>query len=1409
MIRTLIADLYANVSIDATKFNQQLGKVQDSLNKVNQKTSATFYQARLLGMGFISAVVGMGAFVKEAISATARTEQLTVAFTNLTGSASIAKQNIKDLKQFAAVTPFEFNGLADTQRKLLAFGFKLESTIPIMTVFGNATSALGSGQEGLDRMAYAFEKVKAIGRISMEEVRMFAEAGINIAEIFNRDFGKNWSRQIEKGAISASKALRSIIDAVQEDPKFFGGMQKQSVTIEGRLSTLRDNIKISMSGIGLAIVQAIDLKGILLRINNFLETFNALMNKKGFQKAFEKMMPAGTIGTAVLGVMVLIQKLTESFGGLFGVLAKVAAFVPLVKLFQSANEGAVGVAVAVGLLIIALRGAGGYLGMLRGQGEQINISLLTLAASLRNAKQEAGKLGLALLSLKNTQNAVSAAKGEARETMATANQAKLNAAEQEAQLKQQLATTRKLRAERNLAINEQAKMVKGLRKTSFFGVETDFLGNNVYKDKAKEESILNNLRKEYVRLDRQVLQTEQEILRCKVAQIQQGGIINTQQTFLATATRNAWKSTVSAVGSTAKTVGVAIASVGRTVATVFMSILGWVGMVMIAIDTFKYVLSNWDAISIGIERMLVNTSAGIQGAFAVIKKATLSAWQFMLGAMYDLSISAVGGLAKAFVWATFGLTKLIIATFNLIPQAFVQILNNIFEGYNWLAKKINDLAGKEVVKEFNFRFKGTVLDDAYASVEQQGNEAYKNVENWEKSMRDHNTKATIENLKELSKEEIAARKKIDAEKDKALLKLDQKEMQREIERQILANRQTKENNKSKLEQIKKALDEKRQILIAEAIRQGKTIEEAKKIVDEQMKQKETMEMQNFLGQEISGYEDGIERFQRLLNAKKLSVPQTELVTSLIEALAKKRKAALAELAKYELTIDLGTIIDSGGGDDIEAKLRQQREFLENWKKNLLQSQLDITTNLEEQRLLRLKVLDQERLDAISDAKDKITDATKLKEALDLINETFRNKETDVNKQHAENLKSIHRDLANDLRNSTFEFDASGNYEGIENIYAKRTQDLQNLMDERANKIDEIQKQFGESSQEEIDFLASSENKRKQILNNSEREITNFYKSYTDKMDELILTKNELIEIEKQEALMRAETMGLSTVDIENYYRLIQDPTPWEMASMAVKNWSDTIKTASQVVSDSIGSALSGLISAPVDYFMDSVRASQEATLALEEFYAKKEQFIKDQMALGKSATEAEMEFNKQADSIRQESADKQKDIFKNLQTTLKNIAVQILKDFSEMLLQMMTKWLIFKAVTGFAGGAASESPAVAGAITGISGARASGGPVAERKPYLVGERGPEIFIPSMTGKIIPNSQIKQPGFGAPNVTVNNQPPNFVINIENNSGQEIKAKTSAPQVNGGDYIVGVVIDAVASNKQGLGDLLKSM
>jgi hypothetical protein len=108
--------------------------------------------------------------------------------------------------------------------------------------------------------------------------------------------------------------------------------------------------------------------------------------------------------------------------------------------------------------------------------------------------------------------------------------------------------------------------------------------------------------------------------------------------------------------------------------------------------------------------------------------------------------------------------------------------------------------------------------------------------------------------------------------------------------------------------------------------------------------------------------------------------------------------------------------------------------------------------------------------------------------------------------------------------------------------------------------------------------------------------------------------------------------------------------------------------------------------------------------------------------------------------------------------------------FLDMAAQIIAKWIemtilnsalrLFPGGTLFTGaGPVSGAAAFSGAGIGSAGfslpplipMRAAGGPVMAGSPYIVGERGPELFVPGRSGGIVPNDSL---GMGSANVVVN-------------------------------------------------------
>lgn len=93
-------------------------------------------------------------------------------------------------------------------------------------------------------------------------------------------------------------------------------------------------------------------------------------------------------------------------------------------------------------------------------------------------------------------------------------------------------------------------------------------------------------------------------------------------------------------------------------------------------------------------------------------------------------------------------------------------------------------------------------------------------------------------------------------------------------------------------------------------------------------------------------------------------------------------------------------------------------------------------------------------------------------------------------------------------------------------------------------------------------------------------------------------------------------------------------------------------------------------------------------------------------------------------------------------------------DMARSVISDLIKMQIQRSITGPLFNMLNPSPAPIsqGTLAAVPG-RAMGGPVTRNKPYFVGERGPELFVPSGSGSVVPNNEIGGSG-GAVNVTLN-------------------------------------------------------
>jgi len=175
------------------------------------------------------------------IDTNSKMEQATIGFETMLGSAEKAQGFLSELESFAAKTPFEFTQLRTAATRMLAFGFASEQVLPTLTAVGDATSALGLGSEGINRVILALGQMRAKNKVSADEMLQLTEAGIPAWEILARAMNKSTAEVMklsEKGLIPANKAIDALVQGMEQ--KFPDMMKKQADSMGGIISNLND-----------------------------------------------------------------------------------------------------------------------------------------------------------------------------------------------------------------------------------------------------------------------------------------------------------------------------------------------------------------------------------------------------------------------------------------------------------------------------------------------------------------------------------------------------------------------------------------------------------------------------------------------------------------------------------------------------------------------------------------------------------------------------------------------------------------------------------------------------------------------------------------------------------------------------------------------------------------------------------------------------------------------------------------------------------------------------------------------------------------------------------------------------------------------------------------------------------------
>lgn len=179
-------------------------------------------------------------------------EQAAISFTTMLGSAQKADRFLRDMKKFAAETPFEMQDLQSASSSLISVGVETSKVLPIMRTLGDVTSGMGTGSEGIKRATVALQQMNAAQRITGEDLNQLRDAGIPVYDLLAASTGKSKAEVVKLA--QAGKLGKRELDALMKGletgkglEKFSGLMEKQSASLAGMMSNLKDTFSQGMA----------------------------------------------------------------------------------------------------------------------------------------------------------------------------------------------------------------------------------------------------------------------------------------------------------------------------------------------------------------------------------------------------------------------------------------------------------------------------------------------------------------------------------------------------------------------------------------------------------------------------------------------------------------------------------------------------------------------------------------------------------------------------------------------------------------------------------------------------------------------------------------------------------------------------------------------------------------------------------------------------------------------------------------------------------------------------------------------------------------------------------------------------------------------------------------------------------
>lgn len=262
-------------------------------------SASTIAKGQIMADVFKSIAKEIYNVVKQGVQYNATIEQLSTSFEVMTGSADEATKLIEKLKKVGAETPYELTGLASTVQLLMQYGMTSDEAYNSTLQLGDIAQGSADKMQGI---ALALGQMSSYGKVTLVDIKQMIGNGFNPLNEISKTTGESMESlydRISDGTLTVEEVTNAFKSASSEGGAYFQSMEKQSKTLNGQLSTLKDNWGNLTGTVAKKFSDALK-NDILPKLNEFIEYLTKKIETTNWDEVIKKIK---TIGAVIIPVI--------------------------------------------------------------------------------------------------------------------------------------------------------------------------------------------------------------------------------------------------------------------------------------------------------------------------------------------------------------------------------------------------------------------------------------------------------------------------------------------------------------------------------------------------------------------------------------------------------------------------------------------------------------------------------------------------------------------------------------------------------------------------------------------------------------------------------------------------------------------------------------------------------------------------------------------------------------------------------------------------------------------------------------------------------------------------------------------------------------------------------------------------